>query len=240
MEDEKRMKKITFILAVALLVAGMASANTLVVNNDAAQEGNFGLEITMEAGTTDPAYVRDNTPDGETIYRAQFWVDRSGGLFMSNAGNLSTRFVTFRAADDNHNGGGTTVTVFRGIMGRLAVDGPDGPRYSFRLGCRKDNGSFQYIGGIVLGELAQRKWVTVEFAAASSDGANDGLCRLYQGNQKYVANLVGQNTTMDNDLHEIDWVHLGAISGFTDNPNDPDTVGPLYYDSFESFRSLLP
>ena len=158
---------------------------------------------------------------------------------MDNAGGtLATRFVSFRGADDNHNGGGT-VTVFRGIMGRLAVD-VGGPRYTFRLGCRKDDGSFQYIGGIVLPDGAQRKWVTLEFQAASSDGANDGICRLYQGNQKYVANLAGERTNLDNDLHEIDWIHMGAISGFTDNPQDPLTTGPLYFDSFESFRSLLP
>jgi len=231
---------LAFALALALVVVqSPAFANTLVVNNAAAQDGNFGLEITMEAGTTDPAFVRDNSPEGEAIYRAQFWVDRSGGLFMDNDnGTKSTRFVGFRGADDNHNGGGQ-VTVFRGIMGRLAVDGPDGPRYTFRLGCRQDSGSFAYIGGIVLGELAQTKWVTLEFQAASSDGAGDGICRLYQGNSKYVANMVGERTNLDNDLHEVDWIQMGAISGFDDNPQDHLTMGPLYFDSFESFRSLL-
>ena len=247
MEDVQEMKKLScrtfgLTLAVALalvVVQAPAFANTLVVNNDAAQDGNFGLEITMEAATTDPAFVRDNSPESEVTYRAQFWVDRSGGLFMDNAGGtLSTRFVSFRAADDNHNGG-PQVTVFRGIMGRLAVDGPDGPRYTFRLGCRKDDGTFAYIGGIVLGELAQRKWVTIEFQAGTSDGADDGICRLYQGNSKYVANMVGERTDLNNDLHEVDWVQLGAISGFDDNPQDPLTMGPLYFDSFESFRSLL-
>ncbi len=238
------MRRITvciFAAAMALLVVMPASANTLTVNGAAAVDGNFGLQVTMQAGTTNRAYVRDNTPNGEKTYRAQFWVDRSGGIFMDNAGGtLSTRFVSFRAADENHAGGGTTVTVMRGIFGRLAVDNPPGvARYTWRLGCRQDDGSFRYIGGSVIAGDG-KKWITMEFKAASAPGANDGICRLYQGNTKYTANPVGERTNLENDLHDIDFVQMGAVSGFTDNPQDDLTNGPLYFDSFESYRATLP
>ena len=243
MEADETMKRTTIGIlgiAVAVLLATPAWSNTLSVKGAAAIEGNFGLEVLMQAGTINPTYVRDNTPNGEATYRVQFWLDRSG-IFMDNAGGLATRFVGFRAADENfNNGGGSPVTVFRGIFGRLAVDQPAGvARYTWRLGCRKDNGSFQYIGGLVMPDPG-RKGSTREGKAASAPGANDGICRLYQGNSKYVANLAGERTNLDNDLHRIDFVQMGAISGFTDNPNDPVTNGPLYYDSFESYRATLP
>ncbi len=229
-------------IAVTVLLAAPAWSNTLAVKGAAAIDGNFGLEVDMEANTVNPTYVRDNTPNNESTYRVQFWVDRAGGIFMDNDnGTKATRFVGFRAADENfNNGGGSPVTVFRGIFGRLAVDAPGGvARYTWRLGCRKDDGSFQYIGGLVMPDPG-RKWVTMEFKAASAPGANDGICRLYQGNTKYTANLAGERTNLDNDLHRVDFVQMGAISGFTDNPQDPLTDGPLYYDSFESYRATLP
>jgi len=240
-----RCTRAVLFLAICALIGGAmltapAFGNTLWVTGAAAQEGNFGLEVNMEAATTDAAFVRDDNPSGEIVYRAQFWIDRTGGIYMDNdGGTKATRFVTFRAGDQNHDGGTSDVTVFRGIFGRLAVDNVDGPRYTFRLGCRQDGGSFRYIGGIVLGELAKKKWVTIEWKAASSPGANDGICRLYQGNTRNLANPIGERTDLDNDLHQVDYVQLGAVSGFTDNPQDPLTDGPLYYDTFESLRTLL-
>jgi hypothetical protein len=242
MEARKTMKKTTIgmtVVAIAIVLAAPAWSHTLSVKGAAAVDGNFGLEILMEAGTTNPTYVRDNTPNAETTYRAQFWIDRTGGIFMDNDNETkATRFVAVRGADTGHAGGGSTVTVMRGIFGRLADDNNvAGGRYTFRMGCRLDNGNFRYIGGVVIGS---KKWITMEFKAASAPGANDGICRLYNGNTKYLANLQGERTDLDNDLHNIDFIQLGAIGGLTDNPQDPLTAGPLYFDSFESYRATLP
>ncbi len=57
------------------LLASTAGAASLGVETYAALNGtNYGLEITFD-GTTAAAFVKDDTPAGETVYRAQFWFD---------------------------------------------------------------------------------------------------------------------------------------------------------------------
>lgn len=247
------MKKISLCLALVMALAAVPAlaANSVAAQTYAAQDGSYGLALAVD-GSTNAAFVRDNTPSQETTYRAQFWVDRDGvgspppqdgggPLFMDNcAGTCSTRFVMFRGADSNYDGGATEKTVFRIILRRLSTDNADGARYSVAFAARNDLGGFVYVGGIVLPETARRKWVTIEWQAASAPGANDGIARLFQGNTKGAANLVGEKTTIDNDLTEVDYIQLGAVSGLNDQATDPLSTGVLYFDTFESFRSLLP
>jgi hypothetical protein len=240
-----RLRTVLFaLLALALTATAVLAANAIGVQTYAAQDGVYGLELVLD-GSGNNTYVRDDTPNQETVYRAQFWVDRdgvgspNGPVFMDDCSQTcSTRFVMFRAADQNHQGGGTEVTTFRLIFGRLAVDNAQGPRYSVRYGVREDDGSFRFIGGIVVPETAQRKWVTIEWT--QSDGSSNGIARIYQGNSKGTANLVGERTDLDNDTMDVDFVQLGGVSALSGQPSDPNSSGALFLDSFESFRTLLP
>lgn len=66
-------KKLLGVLAVgvALGIAGFASADSLAVTPAAALGGtNYGLEVFHD--NTSVAYVQDDTPDGETVYRFTF------------------------------------------------------------------------------------------------------------------------------------------------------------------------
>ena len=246
-----KLRNLSLIVALAALVmtAGAAfAANGVSVETNAAQDGTFGLELTTD-GSTNATFVRDNTPDAETVYRASFWVDRDGigtanpdgGLFLDSCGGTcSTRFVMFRAGDQFHNGGGSDVTALRIIMTRLAVDGGDGPRYALRLGVRNDFGGFVFIGAPLLTNTATRKWVTIEWQAASGPASADGVARVYQGNAVGVTTLLGESTTIQNFTHNIDYVQLGAVSGLADQASDANTRGVTYFDSFESYRTMLP
>jgi hypothetical protein len=225
----------SLLVAVVLLWgAGLVSAsNSLSVNNAAAQDGNYGLEISLD-GSSNAAYVQDNSPTDETTYRASFWIHRND-LSMDNCGgSCSTRFVAFLARQEDPG-----VTVFRIIVARLAVDGPLGPRYAFRFGVRNDGGDFVYMGGVILTGGVMRKHVTVEWQAGDPFTQN-GIARLYTSNDGGTPNLQFERTTLQNGTMNIDHVTIGAASGLSDQPTDVNSTGSWYFDSFESYRTLLP
>jgi len=234
-----KMKKLVVLTCVLFVAGSVMASNSLDVNASAAREGNYGLEVLID-GSSNGAYVEDRSPAAETTYQASFWVDMND-MYMSNcSGTCSTRHVMFLAQQSET---APRTTVFRLIWGRLADDnGVAVGRYSVRLGCGRDNGTFQYVGGQVLrSDIAPRKHVWIEWQAASAPGANDGICRLYTANNiGQDPNLVAQVTNLDNDTRVVDVVGLGARSALADQPSDADNSGSYFLDSFESYRSLLP
>ncbi|MGB5390981.1 MAG: hypothetical protein WBP10_12450, partial [Thermoanaerobaculia bacterium] len=53
-----------------LVIAGAGLADTLEVIGAAAMEGSFGLRVNHD--NTSTAYVQDNSPNEESIYRYEF------------------------------------------------------------------------------------------------------------------------------------------------------------------------
>ncbi len=223
---------------IALVMISTASgsanaANALAVNAAAAQDGNFGLEISLD-GSANAAYVQDDSPSSETTYRASFWIHRND-LVMDNCGGAcSTRFVLMVARQDD-----PALTVFRLIYARLAADGGGEPRYALRFGVRNDNGDFVYVGGVVLTSAVTRKHVTIEWQAGDP-ATNNGIARIYTSNDGGTPNLQFERTTLLNSTMAVDQVRVGATSGLDDQPSDASTTGSWYFDSFESYRTLLP
>lgn len=231
----RKIRNLFVVTAVMLLGVGAAyGANSLDVNGTAAQDGSYGLEVLMD-GSTNVANVQDNTPDSETTYRASFWVHRNDLVMDSCGGTCSTRFVMFLGRQEDPN-----LTVFRIIYARLAVDGAAGPRYAIRFGVRNDNGDFVYVGASILAATVPRKHVTVEWQQGSAPFANDGIARLYTSNDGGTPNLQAERTTLMNGTMDVDHVRLGATSGLSDQPSDPNTTGSFFIDTFESYRTLLP
>ncbi len=76
------MKKTLLVLMAVCMVASIAGADSLTVNSAAAMGGtgtacgggNCGLDVTHD--NTSAAYVRDDSPTAETIYRFEFLFDR--------------------------------------------------------------------------------------------------------------------------------------------------------------------
>ena len=225
---------LAIVAALALSAGAAYGANSLDVNGSAAQDGSYGLEINLD-GSANRVYVQDNSPDSETTYRASFWIHRND-MFMDNCGgSCSTRIVMFLARQE-----APDATVFRIIYGRLAVDGAGGPRYNIRFGVRNDNGDLVYMGGVILTTGVARKHVTVEWQQGSAPFANDGIARLYTSNDGGTPNLQFERTTMMTGSYDIDHVRIGATSGTDDQPSDVNTTGSWYFDTFESYRTLLP
>ena len=230
------MKKVFMLVIVAALaLVGQAeAANSLAVTNAAAQDGNYGLEVFLD-GSTNQVYVRDDTPDQESVYRTSFWFHKNDLYMDSCSGACSTRFVNFLARQESP----SAATVFRLIVRRLAADGAQGPRYSLAFGVRNDIGDFVYMGGVVLTGGNLRKHITLEWQAGDPF-TNNGIARLYSSNDGGTPNLQFERTNLQNGTMRIDHIRWGATSGLDDQPTDPNTTGSIYLDSFESYRTMLP
>jgi len=228
---------------VLLCCAGAAWANnTVAVNGAAALQGSFGMQLSLD-GSTNAAYVQDNSPNSETTYHAEFRVRRNHGgaipdLFMDNcSGSCSTRFVQFLMRQE----GPPAVTVGRLILSRLAADdGGGNPRYSLRYGVRQDDGSFRYIGGFIIPPSATLGGkLMIDWKRATGASANDGYAALYSVN---LVNgnivLIGSRNDLDNFDVDVDFVQFGAASGLNDQPSDPNTTGSIALDDFISTRTL--
>ncbi|MEM6732865.1 MAG: hypothetical protein AAF658_15005 [Myxococcota bacterium] len=87
------MKK-TLILTLALvLTAGVVGADTLTVDATSAQLGsNFGLNVNHVSGTP-IAFVQDNTPNEETIYRGSF-IFELGSVNVEPTGSFRNAIMT--------------------------------------------------------------------------------------------------------------------------------------------------
>jgi hypothetical protein len=209
-------------LTLSMLGANSAMAqNTVTVTTGAALEGTYGMQLDMY-NVTNKAYVVDNSPSGETVYRAQF-------LFKKNTWMLNDtqkRTTVFLGRQDM--GGGVKRTVMRCMMIRTVHFG-----YIMRVAVRKDDGFWKHCGDWTLptatGPASVRE-VRIEWKAATAPGADDGYCRSHSN-----GNLKLEVTDIDNDGVAIDQVWLGLTEG-----NMAAASGTGYFDSFESYRTVNP
>jgi hypothetical protein len=215
----KTKGSIVYSLALIAVTAAMPAlaANSLDVTGAAAIDGAFGLAVTMD-GSTNKAFVRDFTPDGETVYRATFKIDMNNLAMNTDDWHF---IATFRADD---------TTSARNLM-RIIVRYKAGDinPYKIRFIARNDDKSWAQPGGHSL-PTSGVSTITVEWQAATGPGANNGIGRFYRNGI-----LRAQVTNLDNDT----WNGIGSAQLGVDQV-DPGTVGTIYYDSFESFRTLLP
>ena len=218
---------------VVLAVAGPAFAdNSLAATANAAVEGSFGLELTFD-GSSNLFFVMDKTPNQETTYRASFWL-REGTLNITNCGTFCSTQFMFMAGQDATSG----VTVFRIVTGRMVTDDVTGERHLYRFSVKNDNGDFLYVGGLILNGNVTRKHVTIEWQQGDP-GQRNGIARVYTSNDGGTPNLQG-SITYNNSNHGVDQVSIGGIAGLGDTGSDALTNGTVHFDSFESYRTLLP
>ena len=206
--------KIALMLTATIIMAtgSAGAANSLDVNATAALEGNFGLEINHD-GSTNLAYVETDSPDGESIYRAQFMIHPEASFVMDGPNN----HALLLARQDS-----PATSPFRLVLGRFR----DGRQF-IRAFFNQDNGNFRFLGGMIIG-VGSTTTVMIEWSAATSNGANDGVMRMYKN-----GNLLQQRSDIDNDTYVVDRVRLGAAAWV-----DASTVGSVYLDSFESYRTF--
>lgn len=214
------MKKSLGMMIVAALAAGAAfGQGTLTVNNGAAIDGSFGLQV----GYTDNAsnaYVQTQHPVAEGTYTVRFKIDPANSGVQNNPNANFMRFM--RWSQDV--AGGVRVVFFLTRSGGSS-------NYRILAWVRNDANVFQNGGGIFLtsGATPTPAEVEVVWTKASAPGANDGSITL--------TNLSSPGTTittngLDNDTHAIDSADIGVFT----NGNPFNFSGSYDFDTFSSFR----
>lgn len=171
------------------------------------------LTVEIDRALYPDAWVQDDTPDGETVYAARFYIDPS-----QLALDEGDRFFHFLAFD----GSGSPEV-------RVGVKRTGTERRLF-LEAFEDAGTFETTEGA--NELLLPTgwhWVEVGWSAGSGNGSAY-LCVDAETPPSGCESL----SSLDNDTGAIDFVRWGAV----DVPSDTD-LGDLDLDDFESRRSLL-
>lgn len=230
------MKKVLMALCVIGLVAGVASADSLTVNGTAAMEGSYGMELTHD--NSDTAYVQDNTPEDETIYR---------GSFLYNAASVTGQTVNFRQVifqgyGNNPNPGvGVCPVNPAASVGSIRV-------WLYQTGGSGQNSNIQlYSRGNQCGERSttripinnnQDYRVCFEW---STGPTNTGVIALAVVDAAASCPSSGdpawRTNTISNNLNDVDMVRMGTPA--TNNFGAGESA-TMYFDSFESYRTLNP
>lgn len=217
----RRFSYWSILLVLATVCATPALADSLAVTNAAAIDGNFGLAVTVD-GSTNKANVQDYSPNDETVYRASFKIDMNN-LVMAEGARHDIFII--RSAPGGPLGLNHRNEAFLWAQYFGAQTNP----YKINLVCRRDDGKWLWGGKTSLPPSGART-LMVEWEAASGPGANDGACRIY-----FNGNLKGALEVLDNDERAVGSAWIGSV-----NRIDPATNGTMYFDSFESFRTLAP
>lgn len=216
----KALRMTLMVVAIVALAGSAMAANTVYVDQSGvgAMNGtNYGLTLDLD-GTTSNAFVEDQTPADETVYRASFWFDPNS-LPM----NPTNKFVVFLA---RHNS-------FTNVL-RLQFNYLNGT-YRVRLQVLKNNSAWadtrlnDTSGArfITIGD--QPTWITIE--AVFGDAATSLAQVTANGVTHY-------KTTYQSTAWSVDRVRMGG-------PRMPQAqggpfTGDIYFDEFESFRTLAP
>jgi hypothetical protein len=169
-----------------------------------APAGTYGMQAVVNDTTA--LYVRDDSPNAESRYRASFYFDPNS--------------ITIPDTKDHYlfTGFGNGAEAFS-IRLRVSAG-------AYQLGIRliEDDGGSWNSAWKTISDAAHL--VEIDWQAATAPGANDGYLTLWvDGVQK--ATLSGKDT----DTQRIDYVELGPRAGI-----DAGTSGVEYFDAFESRR----
>lgn len=188
------MNKAWIVVSLTLMLAAVPAAqaaNTLDVNaaaalgpeTSAACPSGCGLEVTADGVDTSSVFVQDNSPAGETVYRAQFQIDPNTIVFPDKNQHyvLNVRQKTGQKI----------------AFARVLLRDKDGIRAQYQV--REDFGKWRGIGGKRL-QIGQVNNLTIEVQT----GAGNASARFFKNGK-----LVGQRGDMT-VTRVVELVRFGA------------------------------
>ncbi len=212
-------RSILVLVASLVMIFGATSAfaaNSLTVNTDAAIVGFYGLEVLVD-GSSNAAFVASTEPTDETVYRASFRIAHNNIGMDDN--NVHAIFMGREVGNGN---------ILRLFMKRI------GSNYKIRCRFKRDavaGGGTGYCGQFNFAPI--NTFLTIEWAAATGPGNNDGTIKLTKG-----TTVQFNKTNAPTSEYEIDTARLGVPQGVP--ATSSTTSGSFYLDDFSSFRTLAP
>jgi len=221
------MKKVLMTICVLAAMTGFVSASSLDVTGAAALEGSFGMAVTVD-NTGVNAYVQDATPAAESIYRATFLIDLNNTFSQATATANGNNFITVAEAISNNPQ--TPPPVWSLALRMYLMNRTVEPYCRARLGVYS-NINQRLLGPPVGIDCDGTVEVTIEWTAGA---ANTGLARVTSVSP-VIGTRVGERV-VSNHLLDVSFFSIGHVAG-----NPPATIaGTIYWDSFESYRTLAP
>jgi hypothetical protein len=236
MEENGMKRNILFGIAVLVLVAGTAGADSLSVKASAAMNGsNYGLEVVHDNASQ--AWVMDNTPDGETVYRFTF-------LFNTTATGATRNFrqAIFRGWGPNPHPGVGACPADAGVNVPflqlwLYEIGGSGEVPTIQLWAKGNQCGDQGAKRINIPVATDVRVCGEVWTGASNTGGvalaivNPGDACPASGDAAY------ETQNFSNNLVSLDFVRLGTPAVNTFGAGENQT---LLFDEFESYRTLAP
>jgi hypothetical protein len=203
--------------SLAILVALPAfAANSLDVNANAAMEGSFGLEVISD-GTATNAFVQDDTPDSESIYRISFMFDPNS-MSMTVGGR---HFIAAVTADSSQGNKSCVELLLRRTASGYDIRMFTAPTAA--TSGRKKTPPQPLSDG--------PHTIEIQWQTSSGPGIEDGLIQMRIDGGAWVGR---------SDIRSWTQAVKNAKLGFLASSVDPTTIGSHYYDDFQSFRTLAP
>jgi hypothetical protein len=220
------MKKFTFIAIAALLIgAGSAHAAGLAVNGAAALQGSYGLEIVMD-GTNAKAYVEDQTPADESIYRISFLINMND-LVMAGPTAVTNQHAIIDTTTTGGDIGLRLVLQDKKKLSRWQIKAKAG--VSISTNPTKTTRKTSPVELEPTGAAPTTHQIDIEWQEGSAPDVRDGFIRIRVDGGAWSSN------TLENFDFGIDKTKFGGINGV-----DTTSTGSFYLDDFQSFRSLAP
>lgn len=223
-------------------VLGGSFGHSLTVNNGAAMEGNFGLEVTYTSqGSGGIAYVEDDTPSGQPQYK---------GSFLLNPNNIDlaipSRIAIFQAFSPTPASCSPSVSskcdlafypAFALYMVRLFP--PSGLGYGIQGWVWGNLGGPSAVTGLTWGNaqpLSRNEANRICFDyRAGNPGALHIAVRAPQEPCPSAGNYDGERTTVNSE-YQVNSVRMGGIA-----PYGFGMIGienTMFFDQFESFITV--
>jgi len=185
----------------------LRAGDSIAIDNGFSVASSAQLTLAIDTALTGRAYVQDNSPSAEQLYRARFYVD----LTSLTPGSADT-FDHFTAY------GGSGAVQFD-----LQLE--DSGANIALVASARDGGSFSTV---TADSSLPSTYFAVEFEWKASDtGSSNGHLDVWVDGSP-VTGLSG----LDNETGQIDFVRWGAVDGV-----DSTTSGTMNLDEFVSQRS---
>ena len=185
----------------------LRAGDSIAIDNGFSVASSAKLTLTIDQALTGRAYVQDNSPSAEQLYRARVYVD----LSSLSPGSLDT-FDHFTAYAS---GGAVQFDL------RLEDSGAN----IALVASARDGGSFSTV---TADSSLPSTYFAVEFEWKASDaGSSNGHLDVWVD-----GSAVTGLSSLDNEAGQIDFVRWGAVDGV-----DSTTSGTMNLDEFVSQRS---
>jgi len=199
--------------AAFFLATGAQAASTITVNGTAAIHGSFGMSTNLD-GTATNAYVEDQSPNAESRYVIDFWVNRGTLTYPAT--------TSVRIGAVGTTGGGQHFILFL----------KKNPNNTIHLNTWHLNDTGSYVFGCTIflsnATASVSRQFHIDYKTPTAPGANDGSVDIRRVDNGNGCTLTG----LDNDTKTADNIRWGVLSG-----SGANATGSYYFDDFVSTRN---